>query len=164
MRRVVNIHAGCVLLARAGAAFGAPRDAGILLLGKSGAGKSDLALRLVARGAVLVSDDRTDLFAERGILFARAPESLRGLIEVRGLGIVALPSAAKARVALAVSLDGAGARLPEAEFHESRFRLSRAVPLIRLAPFEAAAPEKVALAAAAFQHHLFRSNAGARSS
>jgi HPr kinase/phosphorylase len=152
----VNIHATCVELARAGAAFKAPPDAGILLLGKSGSGKSDLALRLIACGANLVSDDRTDLFVEHGELVARAPASLKGLIEVRGLGIVALPSAAKARVALVVSLDGPKARLPQAEHYGSQFDLSAPLPLLRLAPFEASAPEKIVLAVAAFAHKLFR--------
>jgi hypothetical protein len=78
------------------------------------------------------------------------------LLEVRGLGIVALPSVAKARIALAVSLDGARARLPQPEDYKSPFGLSAPVPLLRLAPFEASAPEKIALAAAAFAHKLFR--------
>ena len=155
-REIVNIHATCVVLARAGLAFKAPSDAGILLLGRSGSGKSDLALRLIARGAKLVGDDRIDLFVERGKLTARAPSSIKGLLEVRGVGIVALPSAAKARIALAVSLDGARARLPRPEDYKSPFDLSAPVPLLRLAPFEASAPEKIALAAAAFAHKLFR--------
>ena len=156
MRSTVNVHATCVVLVSAGAAFRAPANAGILLLGRSGSGKSDLALRLIARGAKLVSDDRTELFVERGRLTARAPAAIKGMLEVRGLGVIALPSAAKARIALAVSLDGAGARLPRPEYYKSPFDLSAPVPLIRLAPFEASAPEKIALAAAAFAHRLFR--------
>ena len=98
----------------AAAAFAAPRMAGVLLLGESGAGKSDLALRLIAMGAKLVGDDRTELFAENDQLFARAPANIEGLLEVRGVGIVALPSAAKARVALAVTLERPKTRLPPA--------------------------------------------------
>jgi hypothetical protein len=160
MRASANIHATCVVLARGDAPFKTPPGAGILLLGESGSGKSDLALRLIARGAKLVSDDRTDLSVERGGLIARAPSVLRGLIEVRGLGIIALPSAAKARVALAVSLGGVKARLPRREFYGSQFGLSAPVPLIRLAPFEASAPEKIALAAVAFARNLFRESIG----
>ena len=154
--RTINIHATCILLSGAGKVFKAPPSAGVLLLGRSGAGKSDLALRLIARGAKLVSDDRVDLYVDRSRLTARAPALIEGLLEVRGLGIVALPSAAKARVALAVSLDGAKARLPRPEEYKSPFDLSAPVPLIRLAPFEASAPEKIALAAAAFARKLFR--------
>ena len=58
---VVNIHASCVVCARAGAAFGVPEDAGVLLLGESGSGKSEAALRLIAIGAKLVADDRCEL-------------------------------------------------------------------------------------------------------
>ncbi len=152
----INIHASCVLLAKAGRAFGAPANAGVLLLGKSGAGKSDVALRLIALGARLVSDDRTDLIVDRGRLFGRVPATIKGLIEVRGVGIVALPHAARARIALAVSLDGAAKRLPPREYYKPPCDLSAAIPLIRLAPFEASAAEKIILAAAAFEKNLFR--------
>jgi hypothetical protein len=136
--------------------FGASRTAGVLLLGRSGSGKSDLALRLIALGARLVSDDRTDLFLERGRLFARAPASIKGLLEIRGAGIVALPAAAKARVALAVTLERPKSRLPAPEFYTPPSGLPVGIPLLRLAPFEASAPEKIALAAAVFAHKLFR--------
>jgi len=158
-KSIVNIHASCVRLERAGAAFGAPRDAGVMLIGKSGAGKSDLALRLIALGAKLVSDDRTELFVEAGRLFARAPKTIRGLIEVRGLGIVALPAAARARVALVADLSGTKARLPPREWYKSPLALPDPVPLIRLAPFEASAPARIALAAAALGKDLFRDRA-----
>jgi hypothetical protein len=160
MAVAVNIHATCIRLERAGAAFDAPRDAGVLLLGPSGSGKSDLALRLIALGAKLVSDDRTDLFVERGKLCARAPKSLAGLIEVRSVGIVKLPRATKARIALAVQLGGKSARLPPLIRFEPPVGLGKSapVPLIRLHAFEAAAPAKIALAVAAFAHGLFREN------
>lgn len=155
-----NIHASCVLLARAGEAFGAARDAGILLTGRSGAGKSDLMLRLIAMGAILVSDDRTELHVHNRRLMARAPANLRGLIEARGLGIVALPYAHKARVALAVELGQAPRRLPQREHYKAPWDLPLPVPLLRLAPFEASAPAKVALAVASFERNLFRDDAG----
>ncbi|HVU20842.1 MAG TPA: HPr kinase/phosphatase C-terminal domain-containing protein [Rhizomicrobium sp.] len=157
MTRVgTNVYATCVLLGRAGAALGAPGTAGVLLFGKSGSGKSDLALRLMVLGAKLVSDDRTELFVESGKLCARAPKPIKGLIEARGVGIVALPHAAKARVALAVSLELPRSRLPLREFYKAPFDLSRPVPLIRLAPFEASTPAKIVVAAAAFEKNLFR--------
>src|SRR6202012_946602 len=98
----INIHASCIVLADAGKFCGAPADAGVLILGESGKGKSDLALRLIERGAQLVADDRTELFPENGALMARAPAALAGLIEARGVGIAALPFAAQARIALVV--------------------------------------------------------------
>ena len=65
---------------------------GILLLGKSGAGKSDLALRLIEnKGAVLVADDVVVLQTENGHLYGQAAENLRGMLEVRGIGIVPYP-------------------------------------------------------------------------
>ena len=73
---MVNIHATCIVLADAATAFKAPKDAGVLLLGESGSGKSDLALRLMERGAKLVADDRVELFARDGLLMARAPETI----------------------------------------------------------------------------------------
>lgn len=61
--------------------------AGVLLRGPSASGKSDLALRLIDDGARLVADDRTVLALRDGIVEASAPPSIRGKIEVRGLGI-----------------------------------------------------------------------------
>jgi HPr kinase/phosphorylase len=158
----VNIHASCVLLGEAGNAFGAPSDAGILILGESGSGKSDLTLRLIEHGAMLVADDRTDLFVEHGALMARATAALTGLIEARGVGIVALPFAAQARIALAVELIESGkvSRLPQREFYMTPPQLalpdSAQPPLIRLSALEASATAKIALAAAAFAKALFR--------
>ena len=156
----VNIHATCVRLGRATAAFGAPPGLGVLLLGGSGSGKSDLALRLIAMGAQLVSDDRTELYAAHGRLYARAPAGIAGLMEVRQVGILKLPYAPHARVALAVELGRAAARLPE----HRRYRLPpglalaprAAPPLIRIAPNEASAAAKIAAAAAAYALGLHR--------
>jgi serine kinase of HPr protein (carbohydrate metabolism regulator) len=159
---MVNIHASCVLLGEAGKAFGAPEDAGVLLLGESGKGKSDLALRLIERGAKLVADDRAELFARDGGLHARAPKSLAGLIEVRGAGIIALPFAPEARIALAIEMleEGYVPRMPQPERYRTPPELTLSEneqpPLIRLAPLEASAPAKVAIAAAAFSKALFR--------
>lgn len=89
-------------------------DDGVLILGASGAGKSGLALRLMALGASLVADDRVVLSREEGDLVARAPEPLRGLVEARGVGILRVPHAETARIRLAVDLDIAPeARMPE---------------------------------------------------
>ncbi|WP_331459605.1 HPr kinase/phosphorylase [Paracoccus liaowanqingii] len=59
---------------------------GLVILGPSGSGKSGLALELMAVGAVLVADDRTDLRLQQGRLIAQAPPALSGRIEARGWG------------------------------------------------------------------------------
>jgi hypothetical protein len=142
---------------RAGAAFGASARVGVLLLGNSGVGKSDLALRLIALGARLVSDDRTELFIADGKLYGRAPRTIAGLIEARGIGIVKLPHAARARIALAVMLTQSVERLPSHDRYKPPLKLAASAcpPLIKLIAFEASAPAKVALATAAFERGLF---------
>lgn len=64
---------------------------GLLICGRSGSGKSDLCLRLTDAGADLVADDRTVVENRDGKLMARAPDSIKGLLEIRGIGIVETP-------------------------------------------------------------------------
>lgn len=91
---------------------------GLLVLGKSGAGKSSLALRLMALGARLVSDDRVILEARAdGVLTAAAPGQIAGLIEARGVGLVRVDPVSSARIVLAVDLD----TRPEARLPQDRF-------------------------------------------
>ena len=146
--REANIHASCV-------AIGAQ---GVLLLGKSGVGKSDLALRLFDDGARLVADDRSILFAIKGALYARPPDSIRGLLEIRGLGIVTVPARAKAKIVLVVQLGQEGARLPAAGFYHVPAALKgvKPVPQIALDPRFASTPAKIRAALAAFSRGLFR--------
>ena len=122
----MQIHASCV----------AREGRGVLLLGPSGSGKSDLLLRLLQRGFDLVADDRVDL--ADGV--ACPPATLAGLLEVRGLGIVRLPHVRSAQVALAVDLRS-GERLPTPAMHAASGR-----PLVCIDPAAASAPERVALA------------------
>jgi serine kinase of HPr protein (carbohydrate metabolism regulator) len=85
----------------------------VLLEGVSGTGKSDLALRLIDRGGMLVSDDQTLLIRKGQTLVARAPGTIRGRIEVRGLGIVTMPYVEDVPVALIVRLGAEPMRMPE---------------------------------------------------
>lgn len=160
MVQIANIHASCVICAAAGVAFGAPRDAGVLLLGDSGSYKSDLALRLIAMGAGLVSDDRCDILFDGETLRARPPGAIAGLIEIRGLGIVVLPFVPEARVALAVrALQDYPPRLPERRrFRPPNMELPEQFgpPEISVAAPEASAPAKILAAVAAFEKQLFR--------
>ena len=88
---------------------------GVLILGRSGAGKSALALALIGRGATLVADDRVELTRRDDALIARCPsEAIRGLIEARGFGLLRLPTVPEVPVTLAVDLDRApSARMPQ---------------------------------------------------
>ena len=89
-----SIHATCV-------AFG---DIGLLLRGPPGAGKSDLALRLIEGGARLVADDRVVLRRAGDAIAASAPPGIAGMLEIRGVGIVRMPFCASARLALVADL------------------------------------------------------------
>lgn len=89
------------------------RDRGVLIRGPSGSGKSALALALIARGARLVSDDRTEIRPGLPPRLA-PPDALAGLIEARGIGLIRLTWQSEVPVALIVDLGGAPlARLPE---------------------------------------------------
>ncbi|WP_116090518.1 HPr kinase/phosphorylase [Sphingomonas crusticola] len=127
-----TLHASCVAI----------DGRGILLTGLSGSGKSDLALRLIDRGATLIGDDGIVVEARDGRLHARAGPHIDGQLEIRGLGIVALPSAPEAPLALAVALDQPVPRMAD-EFLPVRVLEGLTLPVIALAPFESSAPVKV---------------------
>ena len=129
-----NLHATSV--ARHGRA--------VLLLGPSGSGKSDLALRLLDHGFSLVSDDRTLLRRDGERLIASAPDTIRGKMEVRGLGILPMPSLDDVPVALAVELSGDITRMPDVS--RERLFLGLPLPLITVDSTTASAAAKVALA------------------
>ncbi|SDH44903.1 HPr kinase/phosphorylase [Alloyangia pacifica] len=77
----------------------------LLILGASGAGKSGLALEMMARGARLVADDRVVLTHEDGTLWATPPAPLAGLIEARGLGLLRAEHLPRAEVFAVLDLD-----------------------------------------------------------
>ena len=108
----INIHASCVCL----------NNKGILILGESGLGKSDLSLRLIMeQGAKLVADDRVDLENINGQIMASAPKILQGLLEVRGLGIIHQPFIKDVPINLIVRLVNHYKdveRLPDPVFYE----------------------------------------------
>ena len=117
---------------------------GILIFGEPGAGKSDLALRLITEGALIVADDQTEVEVTAGRLRARAPKSIAGLIEARGLGIVPAPQKRATALKLAVSLIlGVPERMPESRTWSLPGQTDPRIRLIELNAFEASAVEKV---------------------
>ena len=80
----------------------------ILLRGKPGSGKSDLALRLIHEGARLISDDRVQLTYKNNQLYAGSPGNINGIIEVRGVDLLKVgctrPKPVQLVVALALEL------------------------------------------------------------
>jgi HPr kinase/phosphorylase len=149
----VLVHATSLALGDAALPFGGPPDLGVLIMGESGSGKSDVAVRLIAMGAKLLSDDQTALYAHEGHIYAEAPPSLLGLIEVRGVGIVNVEPAPPAPLVLAVKL-APEKDVPRMPDHAS-YELPRALqslpslPLIVLRPFDASTPAKIVAAAVA---------------
>ena len=119
--------------------------AGILIRGTSGAGKSDLALRLINHGACLVADDQVTLNAHKEQIIASAPKNLFGLIEVRGIGILRLPPSTPTPVRLVVNLVEHKniERLPESKVANI---LGISIKRIDLWAFESSAIAKVILA------------------
>ena len=130
-----QIHATCVDW----------NGAGLLIRGPEGSGKSDLALRLIDAGAKLVADDRCDVEAVDGGVVARAPATIAGRLEVRGLGLVTLAETADGtRVAAVVELAPAAdiERMPPpAEAEIAGIKL----PLYHLDPQSASAVTRLKL-------------------
>ena len=60
----------------------------VLIQGNSGVGKTTLALQLIEKGASLIGDDLVEVFIQKDRLYCRAKKNLKGVIEIRGLGLV----------------------------------------------------------------------------
>lgn len=130
-----TVHATAVMI----------EEKGVLLRGPSGSGKSDLALRLIDDGAVLIADDRTALTHRDGTVVAQCPASIAGQLEVRGIGIMDLPYIAEATLSMIVDLVSSDQvdRLPVRRMEEL---LGCRISSITVAPFEASAPAKIKMA------------------
>lgn len=89
--------------ATAVARYGSKGWRGVLLTGPSGSGKSDMALRLIARGWRLIADDYCEVWAADGSVWATAPTRIAGRLEARGLGIVPFPALTVSRIVLVVA-------------------------------------------------------------
>jgi serine kinase of HPr protein (carbohydrate metabolism regulator) len=129
-----NLHASCV----------AADGRAVLIVGASGSGKSDLALRLLDRGFTLVSDDRTIVRRDGAKLIASAPATIKGKLEIRGIGIVEMESIDDMPVSLVVELTTDMQRLPDDS--RERLILGAGIPLVNINAMTASAPSKVAVA------------------
>ena len=139
-----TIHATCIAVG----------DRAALLRGRSGSGKSDLALRCLAVGvtpltprpARLIADDRVVLSRDGPRLMATPPAAVTGLIEVRGVGILSVPQGPPAEVVLIVDLEsGATAdRLPDVLPRDQWLGVD--IPRLAIDPFHVAAALKVLIA------------------
>lgn len=107
----------------------------VLLRGSSGSGKSDVALRLIEAGGVLISDDQVGLEKRQEKLYASSVTEIEGLLEVRGVGLLRTPFTHTAVVMLVVDLVARDAvpRLPEWEKVDIEGVL---VPRLRLHAFD----------------------------
>jgi serine kinase of HPr protein (carbohydrate metabolism regulator) len=132
-----SVHGGVIALWSNG------RWRGVLIEGPSGSGKSDLALRALAQGFRLVSDDRTLLWVSQGKLFARAPDTLAGLIEARGFGILPMGFRSLARIDLVAECTPDREAIERVPEPRSVVRGGVELPLLSLWPFEPAAVTKL---------------------
>ena len=134
-----SVHGTCVAIGQAG----------VLIRGAPGAGKSDLALRLIDDGARLVADDQVRLSFDDGRVMASAPTPIAGMIEVNGVGLARLDDdriVAQAMLVLLVDLVETGG-VERAPARAWETVLGVKIPLFAVAPFEASAPAKLRLAA-----------------
>ena len=132
-----NIYATCLEL----------NHKGILLIGPSGSGKSDLALRLIKeKQAILISDDRTNIEIVSGAIIASCPQTIQGLLEVRGIGIVKMPHKEQTKISLVIELTNNLEEIERLPQDETTTLLGVEIKKIRLYPFELSAVHKVALA------------------
>ena len=143
--RVIR-HGTAVLLTGADHA-----PAAVFIRGASGSGKSDLAFRLIMQGAALISDDQVELERRQDKVYAGAVDAIRGLIEVRGLGLLRYPVAGPAALKLVIDLCAREdvPRLPEWQDMDI---LGVPVPLLRLHAFDASAADKLRMAMAVVHH------------
>ena len=117
---------------------------GALLAGPSGSGKSDLALRLLARGWRLIGDDYVHVWVSAGNVYAAPVPAIAGQIEARGLGIHSLAYRPATRVAIAVDcVQSTVERMPE---RQTRSIMGVQLPLVALDVRPASAVETLSLA------------------
>jgi HPr kinase/phosphorylase len=118
----------------------------VVIRGPSGSGKSDLALQLTET-ATLIADDQTRLERRDNQLFASAPPRIKGLLEVRGLGIIKVATIEEAPVALIIDLVPANQidRMPKPEDLQTEL-LGLTLPRLALDASTASAAMRIRMA------------------
>lgn len=136
MSETMQIHASLVAI----------DGKGVLLCGKSGMGKSDLAFRLIEnKSAQLVADDVVDLFISEDVLYGKAPNKLKGFLEVRGVGIYSYKYLDKIQISLIVNLVDDISMVERLPFGTKRTLLGIDVEEYNLYQREISAAEKIQL-------------------
>ncbi|WP_339690363.1 HPr kinase/phosphatase C-terminal domain-containing protein [uncultured Parasphingorhabdus sp.] len=130
----LNLHATAVAIS----------GAGLMICGKSGSGKSDLALRLIDRGATLISDDYVDISRANEKLFLSPPANLAGKLEVRSMGIVEQDYLSGIPLKLIVKLEDRPDRFPMDK--QTMILLGITIPFCTLDAMENSATIKAELA------------------
>ena len=120
----------------------AVEDNGILIIGHSGSGKSDLALRLIDSGGTLISDDQTLCLKKQDEIFLFSIEAIYGLLEVRGMGIIKVPYVENVKMKIVVSMVKKTERLCR---RNKKKLLGLNYPLLELEPNEVSAVAKIKL-------------------
>ena len=115
---------------------------GVLIVGPSGSGKSDLAFRLMHEGFQLVADDQVVVWSSGGRAWGRAPESIAGLVEARGYGILPTSVRDLSGIDLVVDVDPAAKieRMPDPSALEVA---GIALPLVRQRALDGSAAAKI---------------------
>ena len=113
----------------------------VLIFGPSGSGKSDLALRLIDRGATLISDDMVGIESTDDYLILSVAPNIAGKIELRGIGICAVDFISSAPLRLVVELTQEVDRMPP---DDQRAAISNYwIPMVKLDPFQPSSVLKV---------------------
>ena len=103
------MHATCVDI----------NGSGVLIVGRSGSGKSSLAINLIALGSTLVADDQCEIVKKNNKLCVFKPTSLPSSIEIRGIGLVSVSMVVEASLDWVVNMDEAEKeRMPDLRFTE----------------------------------------------